>query len=138
VRERLTNDRAVRRPGNKPRADLLVDAEWLQRSAQLAMVAPLDLLELLEVGVELLWRRPHGPIDPRELRLCLVAPPVRARDREQLEGADLSGPLDMRSPAEIDEAVVLVDAHAAAYDLVIALVVLPLVGELLEIGRASW
>src|SRR5207302_8713115 len=96
-------------------------------------VAPAMFRAGLEEAVELRLRRPHGPIDPLELRLCIAAPPVRARDREQLEGADLSGPLDMRSPAEIDEAVVLVDAHAAAYDLVIALVVLPLVGELLDL-----
>src|SRR5438105_15456973 len=112
VLELLTNDRAVRKPENKPRADLLVDAEELQRSAQLAMVAPLDLLELLEVGVELLLRRPHGPIDPLELRLCLVAPPVRARHRAQPDGADLSRPLDIRSPVGLGDRVVLVPAHA--------------------------
>ena len=77
------------------------------------MIAPLDLLELLQVRVELLLIRPDRPVDPGELRVPFLAAPVRAGDGEQPERADLPGSLDMRAATEIDEVPVLVDRDLA-------------------------
>src|SRR5512132_1106780 len=108
--ELLAHDREVREPKNQAGAKLLVDAEELELLAQDAVIALLDLLEALQVPIELLLIRPDRPVDPLELRVALVAAPVRAGDREQLERADLPRLLDVRAAAEVDEAVVLVRA----------------------------
>src|SRR6185369_11784229 len=77
--------------------------------AQLAVVALLRLLAAPEVLVELLLRRPDRAVDPLERRPLLVAPPVRAGNREELQRADLARALDVRPAAQVDERAVLVD-----------------------------
>src|SRR6266571_5308571 len=97
--ELFTDDREVGEPENKTRAELLVDAEELELLAEHAMVAPLDLLQSLQVIVELLLIWPHRAVDALELRVAFVATPVRAGDGEELERADLSRPFDVGSLA---------------------------------------
>ena len=111
--ELLAHDREVRKPEDEARAELFVDPEKLEVSAERAMVAPLDLLELLQILVELFLGRPHRAVDPLELRVALVAAPVRPGDGEQLERADLTGSFHVRSAAEVDEVAVLVDGDLA-------------------------
>ena len=67
------------------------------------MVARARLLEPLEVGVEVGLRVERGAVDPRELRVLLVATPVRAGEARQLHGLDRSGVLEVRAAAEIRE-----------------------------------
>ena len=97
------------------------------------MIATLDLLQALQIVVELLLIGPHRPVDALELRVAFVAAPVRTRDGEELERADPSGLLDMRSLAQVDEAVVLVDADLAVFDLVVAVFVGALLCELADL-----
>src|SRR5688500_3921302 len=111
--ELLAHDRQVRQPQHEARAELLVDAEQLELFAQQAVVATLVLLKSLEIVVQLLRIWPDRSVNALQLRIALVPAPVRARDREELERSDVSGPRDVRSLAEVDEAVVLIDAHPA-------------------------
>src|SRR5712691_10394392 len=87
VLELFTDDREVGEPENETRAELLVDAEELELLAEDAMVAALNLLKSLQVIVELLLIRPHRAVDALELRVALVATPVRPGDGEELERA---------------------------------------------------
>ena len=73
------------------------------------MVALLRLLAPPQELVELLLGRPDRPVDALEHRALLVAAPVRAGDREQLERPDRAGGRDVRSLAQVDEGAVLVD-----------------------------
>src|ERR1700675_528935 len=97
------------------------------------MVAPLDLLKSLQVIVELLLIRPYRAVDALQLRITFVATPVRTGDREELERTDLPRLVDVRPFAQVDEAVVLVDAALSVLDIVVAVLVRALVGELLDL-----
>src|SRR5438477_982780 len=131
--ELLAHDRKVRKPEHQTGSELLVDAEQLQFLAEHAMVAALDLLKALQVVIELLLVGPDRAVDALQLRVALVAAPVRAGDRQKLERTDLSRPLDVRSPAQIDESVVLVHADAPVADLVVAVVVRALLCKLFDL-----
>src|SRR6266545_5700707 len=100
VLQLLAHDREVRQPQHQPGAELLVDAEELELLAEHPVIAPLDLLKTRQIRVELLLIGPHRAVDALQLWIALVAAPVRAGDREQLERTDLSGLLDVRSLAE--------------------------------------
>ena len=131
--ELLAHDREVRQPEDETGTELLVDAEELELLPEHAVVAALDLLKALQVIVELLLVGPHRAVDALQLRVALVAAPVRAGDGEELERADLSGALDVRSLAEIDESIVLVDAHAPVLHLVVAVFVRAVLCELFDL-----
>ena len=108
---------------------LLVEGEDLQLLAELAVVAQLRLLEQVEVALELLLVAPGGAIDALQHRLVLVAPPVGAGDRQQLESLarHLAGVLDVRPLAQVLEGVLAIgsDRHRLV-ELVAHLVDLPL------------
>ena len=87
------------------RADLLGEAEQVELGAQLAVVAPLGLLELVQVGGQRLLGLPGGPVDALQLLALLVAPPVGAGDPHQLEVAEPPRRGHVRPPAEVDEGV---------------------------------
>ena len=87
------------------RADLLGEAEEVELCAELAVVAPLRLLELVQVGGERLLGLPGGPVDALQLLALLVAPPVGAGDPHQLEVAEAAGGGHVRPPAQVDERV---------------------------------
>src|SRR5436190_23618822 len=65
------------------------------------MVSPPGLFELPQVVFELLGVLPRRAVDPLQHRPLLVAAPVRARDTEQLEGADLPRVFDVWSAAQV-------------------------------------
>ena len=77
------------------------------------MVALLGLLDLGEVGVEVLLVEERGAVDALEHLAVGVALPVGPGDREQLERADLAGVGDVRAPAEVDELALAVEAQDA-------------------------
>src|SRR6266581_3341695 len=131
--ELLADYREIRQPQHKTGPELLVDAEQFELLAEHAVIAPFDLLESLQVIVKLPLVRPHRAVNALQLRISFVAAPVRAGDRQELERTDLSGPLDVRSLAEIDEAVVLVDADLAVLYLVVAVLVGALLREFLDL-----
>ena len=80
------------------------------------MVAPLRLLEHVEIGVQLLLRAEGDAVDALEHRIAAVAAPVGARDRHELEGVwrHLAGMSEMRAAAEVLPVSVPVHAHVLA------------------------
>ena len=71
------------------------------------MVAPLGLLEHLEILVELGLVLERGAVDALELRVLLVALVVGAGHGGELERADVAGAHHVRPGAEVDEIAVL-------------------------------
>ena len=85
--------------------DLLGEAEQVQLGAELAVVAPLGLLQLVQVRGQRLLGLPGRPVDPLQLGPLLVAPPVGAGHPHQLEVAQPAGRRHMRAAAQVDEGV---------------------------------
>src|SRR5690606_24064000 len=90
-------------------------AEDAQLAAELAVVAPLGLLQTFEVLLKVLLREPRRSVDALQHLAPLVPAPVGARRGEQLEVLDVAGGGDVRPAAEIEERPVAVDGD----DLVI-------------------
>ena len=68
----------------------LLEMEEVHLAAELAVVALLGLLDLLEVGVEFVLGRERRAVDALKLGIVAVAAPVGARELGQLEAlADL-------------------------------------------------
>ena len=99
----MRNDAALGVKEDQPRTGQFLDAEQIELLAQLAMVALLGFLQLGEILVEILLAEKRRAVDALQLRVLLVAFPVRARDRKQLERLDLLGGRHVRPAAEIDE-----------------------------------
>ena len=76
------------------------------------------LSQELQVLFELALRGPGGAVDPRQLRLLLVTPPVSAGDAQQLECLQVPGGLDVRPTTEVEEIAGAVNAHLVPLDLV--------------------
>ena len=89
-------------------ADLTREGEEVELDTELAVIAPLGLLELVQVRIERGLRLPRRAVDALEHRALLVAPPVRARHPHQLERAESPGGRHVRPPAEVDERAVAV------------------------------
>ena len=66
-------------------------------------------LQPLEVRLEVLLREERRPVDPRQLRVVLVATPVRAGEPGQLERLDRARVLQVRPAAEIGEVALRVE-----------------------------
>ena len=87
------------------RTDLLGEAEEVELGAQLAVVAPLRLLQLVQVGGQRLLGLPGRPVDALQLLALLVAPPVGAGHPHELEVAQPAGRGHVRAAAQVDEGV---------------------------------
>ena len=84
--------------------------EQIHLAAELAVVALLGFLDLLEVGVELFLLGEGRAVDAREHLAVGIAAPIGARDFHQLERvADLAGRGHVRPAAEIEPVALLVD-----------------------------
>ena len=77
VLERVPDHHALRVPERRARR-VLGEVEEVELAAELAVVARPRLLEPLEIGVEIGLRVERRPVDARQLRVPLVAAPVRA------------------------------------------------------------
>ena len=82
---------------------MLGEVEQVELRAEPAVVALARLLEPLEVRVEVRLRVERGAVDPRQLRVVLVAAPVGAREAGQLERLDRLRVLQVRAAAEVGE-----------------------------------
>src|SRR5207244_6053480 len=80
------------------------------------VVPLLRLLEPPQMLVELLLREPRGAVDALEHRVALVAPPVGAGGREQLEVLHVRGRRHVRPAAEVDEVALPVERDARRLD----------------------
>ncbi len=106
--ERLVQPPPLGVPERRAGRDV-VEAEQVELHAQATVVALLRLLASPQVLVELLLRLPDRAVDALHRRARLVAAPVGARDREQLERPDLPGGLDVGPAAQVVERPVLVE-----------------------------
>ena len=105
----LAHDAALGMPEDQPRPGQFLDGEQVELLAQHAMVALLGFLDLVQVLVQVLPGEERGAVDALQLRVVLVAQPVRAGDVEQLERLDAPGGRDVRPAAEVGELAGLVD-----------------------------
>ena len=109
VLENLEQRPALGMPEHRARR-LLLEVEEVHLAAELPVVAFLRLLDLLEIGVELLLLREGRAVDAAEHLAIGVAAPIGGRDLHQLEGrADLAGRSHVRAAAEIEPVALLVD-----------------------------
>src|SRR5205814_6053690 len=98
---------ALRVPEREPGPDQIVERKEVQFLSERPVIAALGLFEVREVRVQLGLRRPRRAVHALKLGVPLVASPVRARERQHLEGLDVPRALDVRPAAEIDEVAVL-------------------------------
>ncbi len=80
-----------------------LNAEEIEFLAELPVVAFLRFFQSGEVFVEFLFGEPGGSVDALQLLVLLVALPVGAGDRQQLERLDFRRVRDVRTAAEVDE-----------------------------------
>ena len=106
--ERVEDRHPLRVPERRPRR-VLVEVEEVELRAQPPVVAPLRLLQPLEVGVEIGLRVERCPVDARQLRVVLVAAPVRAREARELDRLDRLRVLQVRAAAEVGELTLRVE-----------------------------
>src|SRR5262249_14260224 len=92
---------------------VLGEVEEVELRAELAVIAALCLLDVLEVGVEVLFRVEGRPVDPSQLRVRRVAAPVRPGETRELHRLDRLRVLEVRSPAEIGEVALRVEGDRA-------------------------
>ena len=112
ILERVEDRHALRMPEGRP-GRALVEVEEVELSSEPAMVARPRLLEPLEIGVEVGLGEERRPVDPRQLRVALVAAPVRAREACQLERLDRLRVLQVRPAAKIGEVALRVERDVA-------------------------
>ncbi len=96
-------------PQHQSRSNLVLDRDEVELLAQLAMVAPLDLFELVQVCLERLLCRKRRAIDALEHRVALVAAPVGAGAREQLDCPDVSRARQVGPLADVNEVALFIE-----------------------------
>ena len=100
----------LRQPERHPRG-LLAEAEQVELRAELAVIVLAGELELGELVVELRLGMKGGPVDPGQHLAALVAAPVGAGDRVQLERLDPPGRGSVRAAAQVGERPVAIQGH---------------------------
>src|SRR5687768_1706782 len=81
--------------------DLVGKAEQVELAPELAVVAPLGLLDAMQVLLEGLLGLPGGAVDALELLVLLVAAPVRSGGPGQLERGDPLRGGQVRAAAQV-------------------------------------
>ena len=99
--------RPVRQPEGHP-GGLLAQHEEAELGAEPAVVARLRLLDPLQVPLEVLLREEGRPVDPGQHLAALVAAPVGAGERAELDRLDPAGAGPVRAAAEVLEGAVAV------------------------------
>src|SRR5438309_703936 len=109
ILEQLAEDPPARTPHPQSRTELFGRREEVELPAKQTMVTSFRLLVAVQVRLQIFLGCPRGPVDPGELRVLLVPPPVRPRDRGQRERADPTGGGDVRPEAQIHPVVIAVE-----------------------------
>ena len=107
----LTDNRPIRRPHHQSRPHFVVDEEQIQFPPQFPVVSQLRLLDLLQIGLQLILFRERRPIEPLKLGILLVAPVIRPGHGEQLEGLHLARALHMSPGTQIGKLTVAVETN---------------------------
>ena len=92
---------------------MVVEMEEIELRPDAAVVARAGLLEPLEVLVEVVLRVERRAVDPGQLRVLLVAAPVRAGEARQLQRLDRRCVLEVRPAAEVGELALRVERDGA-------------------------
>ena len=134
--ELLPDDHAFRVPERRAWRTL-GDVEEVELTPEPAMVAPLRLLEPLQVRVEIGLREEGRAVDPRQLLVVLVSAPVGAGEAGELDRLDRLRVLEVRAAAEVGEVALRVERDVSLGSVhELDLVVLALLGkELLRVVR---
>ncbi len=118
VREDVVKRGALVEPERRARRPLM-EREQPELLPKLAMVALLGLFDLGQVRLEILVREEGRAVDALHRLIARVALPVGVGGGEQLERLQLAGRRDVRTDAEVDEGVLVLDRVAG--DLALAL-----------------
>ena len=86
-----------------------MEGEEVELPSDAAVVPLPGLLQPVQVGVQLLLLEPGRAVDPLQHLAVLVAPPVRARGRQQLEVLEPPRAGDVRAAAQVLERPVGID-----------------------------
>ena len=113
VLDLLAQQPALRMPDRQTAPQIRGEGVEVEFGAEFPVVPLLGFFEPVEVGAQCLAIFPCGPVDPLELRILLVAPPVGAGGPHQLDGFDPAGRRDVRTTAQVDEILVAVQRHGA-------------------------
>ncbi len=114
VLHQAANEPALGVEDREPRSDLVGEREEVELVPEPAVVAPLGLLESMQVRVEVVLARPGRAVDAGELRVPFVAAPVGAGDVRQLEGAEHPGVRHVRAEAQVGPVAVRVQRDGVA------------------------
>ena len=82
------------------------------------MIAFLRLLDLFQVGVEILLREEGGAVETLQLFAVGIVLPVSAGNRQQLESTHFAGVRNVRSAAEVDELPLTIKTEARMTEIV--------------------
>ena len=93
--------------------EALLEVEEVELRPEPPVVVRARLLEPLEVRVEVGLREERRAVDPRQLRVLLVAAPVRAGEARQLDRLDRRRVLEVRPAAEVGEVALRVERDVA-------------------------
>ena len=125
---------AFRQPQGQTLSHALRETEQFEVLAQLAVVAFLGLLHHHEVFVEHRLLGERDAVDARQHLTFLVAAPIGAGNRQQLDGLDRTRVGDVRAAAEVGEIAVGIERNGAVFEGLdqFDLVGVALLGELFE------
>ena len=125
---------ALGQPQRQTRSHALREGEEFQLLAQLAVVALLGLFHQGEVLVEHRLLGERDAVDARQHLTFLVAAPIGAGNRQQLDGLDRTRVGDVRAAAEVGEIAVGIERNGAVFEGLdqFDLVGVALLGELFE------
>ena len=125
---------ALGQPQRQARSHALREGEEFQLLAQLAVVALLGLFHQGEVLVEHRLLGERDAVDARQHLTFLVAAPIGAGNRQQLDGLDRTRVGDVRAAAEVGEIAVGIERNGAVFEGLdqFDLVGVALLGELFE------
>ncbi len=110
----LADQAALRVPENQARSRELLNGEQVELLAEHAVVARLDLFQVLEMCVEVFLLKERGAVDALELRILFIAQPVRTGNTHHLERAHAPGGWHVRSAAEVEEVAVAIERDVLA------------------------
>ena len=110
VFEDRANGRSLGKPQAQPLPHLLTDREQVELLPQHTMIPPLGLVDLIEISVQVLLRKPRGPVQPLKLLPRRIALPIGSRDGQEFERFDPFRIRHMRPAAEIDELTLPIEA----------------------------
>ena len=114
----LYHGATIRQPQRQTRADLIVESENFELSAQLAVVAFGRFLLLFEVIIHLFLCGESRAVNPLQHGALFVSAPVGSGDTGQLESPHIARRSHMRATAKVNEVPLTIKAHRFVRDVI--------------------